>query len=75
VAPRDGPLQNGPLILDPHGKFVGANALGYLSFDLTTAGQAAIAQSAKHGNQFGVHLALSDATAKASGDIALIRVK
>jgi hypothetical protein len=56
-------------------EFVGANELGYLSFTLTAAGQAAIAQSAKHGNQLGVHVALSDATAKASGDIALIRVK
>ena len=56
-------------------EFVGANELGYLSFTLTAAGRAAIAQSAKHGNQLGVHVALSDATAKASGDIALIRVK
>ena len=56
-------------------EFVGANELGYLSFTLTAAGRAAIAQSAKHGNQLGVHLGLSDATAKASGDIALIQVK
>lgn len=56
-------------------EFVGANGLGYLSFTLTAVGQAAIAQSAKHGNQLGVHLALSDAAAKASGDIALIQVR
>lgn len=56
-------------------EFVGANELGYLSFSLTAAGRAAIAQSARHGNQLGVHLGLSDATAKTSGDIALIRVK
>jgi Arylsulfotransferase (ASST) len=56
-------------------EFVGANELGYLSFTLTAAGRAAITSSAKHGNQLGVHLSLSDATARASGDIALIQVK
>jgi Arylsulfotransferase (ASST) len=56
-------------------EFIGANELGYLSFTLTAAGRTAIAQSAKHGNQLGVQLALSDGTAKASGNLALIQFK
>jgi Arylsulfotransferase (ASST) len=54
-------------------EFIGARELGYLSFTLTDAGRAAVAQSAAHGNQLGVHVTLADAKAKASGDIALIR--
>jgi Arylsulfotransferase (ASST) len=55
-------------------EFIGAGELGYLSFTLTAAGRATVAQSAAHGNQLSVHVALVDAHAKASGDIALVRV-
>ena len=54
-------------------EFIGARELGYLSFTLTDAGRAAVAQSAAHGNQLGVHVMLAGAKAKASGDIALVR--
>jgi hypothetical protein len=57
-------------------EFLGANELGYLSFSLTDAGRGAIAQSARHGNQLGVHATLTGIApgAKASGDIALVQV-
>ena len=54
-------------------EFIGARELGYLSFTLTDAGRAAVTQTAAHGNQLGVHIALVDPNAKASGDIALVR--
>ena len=56
-------------------EFIGAGELAYLSFTLTDAGRAATAQSAAHGNQLGVHVALADANAKANGDIALVQVR
>ena len=56
-------------------EFIGAGELGYLSFTLTDAGRAAIAQSAAHGNQLGVDVALVDGKAHPTGDIALVQVK
>ena len=56
-------------------EFIGAGELDYLSFTLNDAGRRAITQSAAHGNQLGVHVALVDANARASGDIALVEVR
>ncbi len=49
---------------------LGANELGYLIFTLTPKGHAMLARA--HGNQLGAHVTITDGSATANADIALV---
>ncbi len=52
-------------------ELLGANELGYLIFRLTAQGNAMLARS--HGNHLAAHVIITDGSATASADIALVR--
>ncbi len=51
-------------------EFLGANELGYLYFTLTPAGHAMLVRAP--GNQLGAHVALTNGSATANADVALV---
>jgi hypothetical protein len=51
-------------------ELLGANELGYLIFKLTPQGHTMLARA--HGNQLGAHVTITDGSATANADIALV---